>query len=198
MVAGAVPPLKLRPRAEAPPGAARYHPIPSAHFTSQTPVSTLGSWLDRTARGSSFFQCRRGYSPFRWRPLVPMVGPEGKGPGSSRRPPPRPGPRQDAGEDEGTMLLLTRKLGENIRIGDDVKITIVEVKGNHVKLGIDAPPSVKVHREEIYERIQQENRRAQALRESGGTPNGETGTARPSGGQGNSPSRPDNGRESKP
>lgn len=60
------------------------------------------------------------------------------------------------------MLLLTRKLGENIRIGDDVKITIVEVKGNHVKLGIDAPASVKVHREEIYERIQQENRRNQA------------------------------------
>ena len=69
------------------------------------------------------------------------------------------------------MLLLTRKLGENIRIGDDVKITIVEVKGNHVKLGIDAPPSVKVHREEIYERIQQENRRAQAL-QSGGNANG--------------------------
>lgn len=69
------------------------------------------------------------------------------------------------------MLLLTRKLGENIRIGDDVKITIVEVKGNHVKLGIDAPPSVKVHREEIYERIQQENRRAQALQGgNGGTP----------------------------
>jgi len=66
--------------------------------------------------------------------------------------------------DEGTMLLLTRKLGENIRIGDDVKITIVEVKGNHVKLGIDAPPSVKVHREEIYERIQEENRRAQAVK----------------------------------
>ena len=62
------------------------------------------------------------------------------------------------------MLLLTRKLGENIRIGDDVKITIVEVKGNHVKLGIEAPPSVKVHREEIYERIQEENRRAQALK----------------------------------
>ena len=68
------------------------------------------------------------------------------------------------------MLLLTRKLGENIRIGDDVKITIVEVKGNHVKLGIDAPPSVKVHREEIYERIQQENRRnqAQAAANAGG------------------------------
>ena len=74
------------------------------------------------------------------------------------------------------MLLLTRKLGENIRIGDDVKITIVEVKGNHVKLGIDAPPSVKVHREEIYERIQAENRR---LREAQ-TPNGgATGGAPP-------------------
>jgi len=65
------------------------------------------------------------------------------------------------------MLLLTRKLGENIRIGDDVKITIVEVKGNHVKLGIDAPPSVKVHREEIYERIQEENRRAQGIKPEG-------------------------------
>jgi carbon storage regulator len=71
------------------------------------------------------------------------------------------------------MLLLTRKLGENIRIGDDVKITIVEVKGNHVKLGIDAPPSVKVHREEIYERIQAENRRArEAEAQNGGVPNG--------------------------
>jgi carbon storage regulator len=80
-------------------------------------------------------------------------------------------PQQDAGEIEGTMLLLTRKLGENIRIGDDVKITIVEVKGNHVKLGIDAPPSVKVHREEIYERIQAENRRArEAEAQNGGTP----------------------------
>jgi carbon storage regulator len=67
------------------------------------------------------------------------------------------------------MLLLTRKLGENIRIGDDVKITIVEVKGNHVKLGIDAPPSVKVHREEIYERIQQENRRNQAAAAAAGS-----------------------------
>jgi len=75
------------------------------------------------------------------------------------------------------MLLLTRKLGENIRIGDDVKITIVEVKGNHVKLGIDAPPSVKVHREEIYERIQQENRRAQALQGgNGGTQGGSGGS----------------------
>ena len=70
------------------------------------------------------------------------------------------------------MLLLTRKLGENIRIGDDVKITIVEVKGNHVKLGIDAPPSIKVHREEIYERIQQERQRANAAGSPPGSPPG--------------------------
>lgn len=74
------------------------------------------------------------------------------------------------------MLLLTRKLGENIRIGDDVKITIVEVKGNHVKLGIDAPPSVKVHREEIYERIQQERQKAER---QGQPQEGEPGPARP-------------------
>ena len=74
------------------------------------------------------------------------------------------------------MLLLTRKLGENIRIGDDVKITIVEVKGNHVKLGIEAPPSVKVHREEIYERIQAENRR---LREAQTPNSGAPGDAPP-------------------
>jgi carbon storage regulator len=75
------------------------------------------------------------------------------------------------------MLLLTRKLGENIRIGDDVKITIVEVKGNHVKLGIDAPPSIKVHREEIYERIQQERQRAarEGQAEDGGNGPGGSG-----------------------
>lgn len=88
------------------------------------------------------------------------------------------------------MLLLTRKLGENIRIGDDVKITIVEVKGNHVKLGIDAPPSVKVHREEIYERIQQENRRAREEAERRGTP--EPGSAGGSGSAGG-PSSPEHG-----
>jgi len=59
------------------------------------------------------------------------------------------------------MLVLTRKLGENIRIGDSVKITVLEVRSGQVKLGIEAPPEVKVHREEIYARIQEENRRAQ-------------------------------------
>ena len=58
------------------------------------------------------------------------------------------------------MLVLTRKLGENIRIGDTVKITVLEVRSGQVKLGIEAPPEVKVHREEIYARIQEENRRA--------------------------------------
>ena len=62
------------------------------------------------------------------------------------------------------MLVLTRKLGENIRIGDSVKITVLEVRSGHVKLGIEAPPEVKVHREEIYARIQEENRRAQRLK----------------------------------
>jgi carbon storage regulator len=61
------------------------------------------------------------------------------------------------------MLILTRKLGENIRIGDKIKITILEIKGGQVKLGIDAPPHVAVHREEIYERIQEENRRASGV-----------------------------------
>jgi carbon storage regulator len=59
------------------------------------------------------------------------------------------------------MLVLTRKLGENIRIGDSVKITVLEVRSGQVKLGIEAPPDVKVHREEIYARIQEEIRRAQ-------------------------------------
>ena len=65
------------------------------------------------------------------------------------------------------MLVLTRKLGENIRIGDSVKITVLEVRSGQVKLGIDAPPEVKVHREEIYARIQEENRRAQRWKSEG-------------------------------
>ncbi|HTK31707.1 MAG TPA: carbon storage regulator CsrA [Candidatus Saccharimonadaceae bacterium] len=65
------------------------------------------------------------------------------------------------------MLVLTRKLGENIRIGDSVKITVLEVRSGQVKLGIEAPPEVKVHREEIYARIQEENRRARQFSEGG-------------------------------
>ena len=58
------------------------------------------------------------------------------------------------------MLVLTRKLGESITIGDDVKVTIIEVKGKQVKLGVEAPQHTTVHREEIYQRIQEENRMA--------------------------------------
>ena len=58
------------------------------------------------------------------------------------------------------MLVLTRKLGEGIIIGDDIKITIVEMKGGNVRIGIEAPREKKVHRQEIYERIVQENRDA--------------------------------------
>lgn len=54
------------------------------------------------------------------------------------------------------MLILTRRISESIIIGDDVKITVLGVKGNQVRLGIDAPKDVTVHREEIYERIQSE------------------------------------------
>lgn len=58
------------------------------------------------------------------------------------------------------MLVLTRKLNESIMIGDDVKITIVDVKGDQVKLGITAPRQIAVHREEVYLEIQKENQLA--------------------------------------
>lgn len=61
------------------------------------------------------------------------------------------------------MLVLTRKSGEGIRIGDDIKIVVVEVKDNHVKIGIEAPQDLPVHREEIYLKIQEENIRAARL-----------------------------------
>lgn len=54
------------------------------------------------------------------------------------------------------MLILTRRVGETLIIGDDVNITVLGVKGNQVRLGINAPKDVSVHREEIYLRIQQE------------------------------------------
>jgi carbon storage regulator len=52
------------------------------------------------------------------------------------------------------MLILTRRMGETVMIGDDVTITVLELKGNQVRIGISAPRNVAVHREEIYERIQ--------------------------------------------
>ena len=58
------------------------------------------------------------------------------------------------------MLILTRKVGEAVAVGDDIQISVVEIKGTQVKLGIQAPKNIEVHREEIYQKIQEENRRA--------------------------------------
>jgi carbon storage regulator len=65
------------------------------------------------------------------------------------------------------MLVLTRKLGESIRIGDNIIVKVVDLDSRHVKLGIDAPRTVSVNREEIYERIQKENMAASALKDQG-------------------------------
>lgn len=58
------------------------------------------------------------------------------------------------------MLVLTRKSGERVLIGDDVTITVLEVGRGQVKIGISAPPGMPIHREEIYQRIVEENRTA--------------------------------------
>ncbi|MFA5630384.1 MAG: carbon storage regulator CsrA [Porticoccaceae bacterium] len=54
------------------------------------------------------------------------------------------------------MLILTRRVGETLVVGDDITVTVLGVKGNQVRLGVNAPKDVTVHREEIYQRIQQE------------------------------------------
>jgi carbon storage regulator len=55
------------------------------------------------------------------------------------------------------MLILTRRVGETVMIGDGITVTVLEVKGNQIRLGIQAPKEIPVHREEVYLRLQEEN-----------------------------------------
>jgi carbon storage regulator len=64
------------------------------------------------------------------------------------------------------MLILTRKLGERITIGDDIVITLLDIKGMHVRVGIEAPKHVEIHRQEIYDRIREENLKSSEVSDS--------------------------------
>ncbi len=62
------------------------------------------------------------------------------------------------------MLVLTRKIGESIAIDDNIKIVVVQIKGKQVRLGIQAPKDTKIHREEVYQAIQEQNQMASEAR----------------------------------
>ena len=64
------------------------------------------------------------------------------------------------------MLILTRRVGETLMVGDEVTVTVLGVKGNQVRIGVNAPKEVAVHREEIYQRIKQEKQNADGSSET--------------------------------
>ena len=72
------------------------------------------------------------------------------------------------------MLILTRRVGETVMIGNDVTVTVLGVKGNQVRIGINAPKNVAVHREEIYERIKREQQGGDSHGDSHGDSQGES------------------------
>lgn len=77
------------------------------------------------------------------------------------------------------MLVLSRHRDESIIIGDDIVVTIVDIRGDKVRLGIDAPQDIPVHRQEVYEAIQRENRKASQVRPAEMRSLGRPGPQRP-------------------
>jgi carbon storage regulator len=83
------------------------------------------------------------------------------------------------------MLILTRRVGETVMIGNDVTVTVLGVKGNQVRVGVNAPRDVAVHREEIFERIKREEKDGSVATSSSLSSSSSTASARPAAARGN-------------